>query len=226
MKTNQLKYAIHFNAAFVGGFLGMYTIVNFNSLFGSAQTANLICLVRSLLDWNLSETVQRFGGMLLYMAGISLTICIRRWCSVDLRLASLLVDGAAAVLAGFFPEDIPPILGLYPMFFAMAFQWNSFSSGDGFPSATIFSTNNLRQFAVSVTEFCLTHDGEHLKRLRLYGGTLLAFHSGVAASYIIWKQFGGRTSWFCLLPIASAIFMLSIEHRKAKESMTQEKCGK
>jgi uncharacterized membrane protein YoaK (UPF0700 family) len=226
MKTNKLKYAIHFNAAFVGGFLGMYTIVNFNSLFGSAQTANLICLVRSLMDWNLTETVQRFGGMLLYMAGIALTICIARRSSVDLRLVSLLVDGAAATLAGFFPEDIPPILGLYPMFFAMAFQWNSFSFGDGLPSATIFSTNNLRQFSISVTEFCLTRDDEHLNRLRLYGGTLLAFHSGVAVSYIIWKQFGGRTSWFCLLPIAWAIFMLSIEHRRAKKSLPEEKCGK
>jgi uncharacterized membrane protein YoaK (UPF0700 family) len=226
MKTNKLKYAIHFNAAFVGGFLGMYTIVNFNSLFGSAQTANLICLVRSLMDWNLTEMVQRFGGMLLYMAGIALTICIVRRSSVDLRLVSLLVDGTAAAISGFFPEDIPPILGLYPMFFAMAFQWNSFSFGDGFPSSTIFSTNNLRQFTISVTEFCLTHDGEHLKRLRLYGGTMLSFHSGVAVSYLIWKRFAGRTSWFCLLPIALALFMLSIDHRQMKKSLHEEKCGK
>jgi uncharacterized membrane protein YoaK (UPF0700 family) len=226
MKTNRLKYVIHFNAAFVGGFLGMYTIVNFNSLFGSAQTANLICMVRSLLDWNLVETVQRFGGVLLYMAGTALTICIARRSSADLRLVSMLLDAVAATVAGFFPEDIPPILGLYPMFFAMAFQWNSFSFGDGLPSATIFSTNNLRQFSISVTEYCLTHDGEHLKRLRLYGGTLLSFHSGVAVSYLIWKCFGGRTAWFCLLPIALAIFLLFIDHRRAKEHLTEEKCGK
>jgi uncharacterized membrane protein YoaK (UPF0700 family) len=104
----------------------------------------------------------------------------------------------------------------------MALQWNSFSSAKGLPSSTIFSTNNLRQFTLALTEFALTRDPSHLGRIRLFGGTLLAFHSGVAVSFLLWHTFGGHTSWFCLLPIALAASLVFLDIRKTR---MQERSG-
>lgn len=219
-KKSRLARPIHFTVAFIGGFLGMYTIVNFSSLFGSAQTANLICLVTSLLDADWGEMLLRLGGLFLYMAAIALTELLFLRTSLDLRLISLCIDGAAALMTGFFPPDLSPILCLYPMFFSMAFQWNSFSSAKGFPSSTIFSTNNVRQFTLAVTEFCVSRDPACLGKIQLFGGTLLAFHSGVAAAYLLWRAFRGRTSWFCLVPIAAAIGMVLTDQRRSQPCKT------
>ncbi len=42
---------LHFVMAFIGGYFGLYAIVARNDLFGSAQTSNLIYLVRGYCRW-------------------------------------------------------------------------------------------------------------------------------------------------------------------------------
>jgi len=59
-----------------------------------------------------------------------------------------------------------PVLGLYPIFFAMAFQWCSFKGIGGYNSATVFSTNNLRQFVSAVTLFADEKKQEHERARR------------------------------------------------------------
>ena len=215
---HNLSQRIHFNMAFIGGYLGVHAILSFSNLLGNAQTSNLISMVTSLLSGDWQQLLQRIGGMLLYMAAIALTVYLPPRLHWDLRLISVALDAAAAVAVGCFPEDIAPVLGLYPLFFAMAFQWNSFSGADGFVSSSIFSTNNLRQFTMAVTEVWGNHDSSHLPKAAFFGKTLLSFHAGVAASFLLWHIFGFHSAWFALLPCGSAFFLVSADIRRQKSA--------
>ena len=78
----QAQRRIHFTMAFIGGFFGVYTILRFTGLFGSAQTANLIYLTTDLLGGSWADMLLRLGGAALYMAGIALTVWLPRGLSL------------------------------------------------------------------------------------------------------------------------------------------------
>ncbi|WP_295588141.1 YoaK family protein [uncultured Oscillibacter sp.] len=200
---------LHFTMSFIGGFLAVYAVLCFAGLLGSAQTSNLILLTTDLLSANWMDFLLRIGGAILYMCAIALTVWLPRRCRTDLRRISVVLDMAAALVVGLFPEGIPPVLGLYPLFFAMAFQWNSFTGADGFVSSTIFSTNNFRQFSMALAETLAGH--AQLPKAAFFGKTLLSFHCGVAISYLLWQFLGNRSAWICLLPCAAAMAQLMLE---------------
>ena len=94
------------------------------------------------------------------------------------------------------------VVGLFPIFFAMAVQWNSYPGAYGYVSSTIFSTNNLRQVAIALSEYAITHDPKQLHKAKFFGGTLLCFHLGVAVSIVTHHFFGIHSVWLCYVPLA------------------------
>lgn len=205
----QAQRRIHFTMAFIGGFFGVYTILRFTGLFGSAQTANLIYLTTDLLGGSWPDMLLRLGGAALYMAGITLTVWLPRGRMADLRPLSVGIDMAAAVLVALLPAGISPVLGLYPLFFAMAFQWNSFPGADGFVSSSIFSTNNFRQFTMALAH---TAAGEDQRpKAGFFGKTLLSFHCGVGTCFLCWKALGIRSVLLALAPCVLALAQLHTE---------------
>lgn len=209
----QAQRRIHFTMAFIGRFLGVYTILRFAGLFGSAQTANLIYLVTDLLGGSWTDMLLRLGGAALYMAGIALTVWLPLGPVRDLRRLSVGIDMAAAILVALLPAEISPVLGLYPLFFAMAVQWNSFPGADGFVSSSIFSTNNLRQFTMALAN---TSAGNNQRpKAAFFGKTLLSFHCGVGMSFLCWRALGLRSVLLALAPCALAMAQLFLEPQAA-----------
>lgn len=213
-ETNRHDGQIHYIMSFIGGFLGVYSILTCCDFFGSAQTSNLIYLITSLVGGNLFQFILRFGGMLLYMCAIALTVYLPKHYPIHLKTVSVLIDAAAAIILGFLPKDTDPVLRLYPLFFAMAFQWNCFKGAWNFVSSSIFSTNNLRQFTMAITEVFINKDNSHITKAKFYGKTLLSFHAGVGISYLLWLFFDIRTAWFCLIPIVFAFLMIAPETKR------------
>ena len=121
----------------------------------------------------------------------------------------MLVPG---VVAGIFTSDATLIqyttwaMRIYMAgIFAMGFQWCVFAGKYGYPCSTIFSTNNLRQFVDAWVQAHLFRDSDHIPRMNLYGGTLLAFHAGVIAECVLWAMgWGSCTILPVLLPVALA----------------------
>ena len=171
----------HHAIAAAGGFFGVYALLTRGGTFGSSETSNLIYLVIAGLDGTWGSALVRLGGTACYIAGIVFTVLWRR-CGRRPRaqILSIAVDAAACLVLARIPAETDPILALYPMFFATAVQWVSYSRAAGYNCATIFSTNNLRQFAEGVTEYLCTREAEQLRKLKFYGGTLACFHLGVA----------------------------------------------
>ena len=196
----------HHAMAAAGGFFGVYALLTRGGTFGSSETSNLIYLVVSGLDGTWGPALIRLGGTACYIAGIVFAVLLRRYGRrPQAQILSISVDFAACLLLAWIPAETDPILALYPMFFATAVQWVSFSQAAGYNCATIFSTNNLRQFTEWVTEFLCTREAEQLRKLKFYGGTLACFHLGVAWGWWCTGQWGIAGIYGCLPLLAAAL---------------------
>lgn len=189
----------HHAMAAVGGFFGVYALLARGGTFGSSETSNLIYLVVAGLDGTWSSALVRLGGTACYIAGIVFAVLWRRRGRMALlRRLSVAVDLAACAALAWIPAETDPVLALYPMFFATAVQWVAYSQAAGYNCATIFSTNNLRQFTEGATEYLCSRDAEALRKLRFYGGTLVCFHLGVAWGWWCTGFWGIGGIWGCL----------------------------
>lgn len=203
---------MHYTMALVGGFLSGCAVLGRCDVLGAAQTSNLIHLVLDLLGRDFVEVLIRLGAMALYGAAIVLTVVISRYTSWALKPLAIILDGAAVLLLGFFPQEMNNVLALYPMFFCLAFQWNAFPGAEGYASSTIFSTNNFRQAVMAFTNYAYTKDAAFARKGRFFAGTLLSYHFGVAVAWLFVLYWGLHGVWFCLLPLTAcgAEYLLSL----------------
>lgn len=200
------QVCFHHLMAVSGGFMGAYAILSRLDVFGSSQTANMITIVAHLIGHNYFDVLIRVAALLVYAAGISLTVLIPRYTAVkNLHLFSIFIDMAALLATGFIPSAANPVIALYPFFFATAFQWCSFGAVKGYNSATIFSTNNLRQTVSSFTQYLCTGDKHALDKGLYFGGTLLFFHIGVIYSCLAYRLWEVKAAWAGLLPLVIAL---------------------
>lgn len=222
---------LHYRMAFIGGYFGLYAVLTRNELFGSAQTNNLLCLVWDLLGHNPLDFVIRIGAMLIYMTAVGLAVWIPAHNDLSMRKLAVLVDALALVILGFLPADMNPVIGLYPMFFAMPFQWCCFKGAYGFASSSIFSTNNLRQFTMAGTHYFLMGERESFLKFKFYGLTLATFHLGAALAFLAGTHLGVKGIWLGLIPAAVAYQAVSslegewllLHHRKPAVACTGAK---
>ena len=208
-----LEIKIHYVMSLVGGFLGAYALFNRFETFGSSETSNMIYLVMNILGRNPDEKFGRIIAVLIYMLGFVVTVVLPKYTKVNMHIFSIVCDALAIILVSFLPVNMDPVIALYPIFFVTAIQWNSFKSASGFVSATIFSTNNLRQTTTALTEYILERDKEKLKKFKFYAGVLLSFHTGVVISYLSSKAFSVRGALVCLIPLGLALIFVRDENR-------------
>ena len=201
----------HHTMAVVGGFLGVYALMTRNETFGSSETSNLIYLTIAGLGISWSSFAVRLGATLCYIAGIVFATLGPKYVKhTDFRYVSLLTDAAACLILAHIPAGTDPVLALYPMFFATAVQWLAYTEAAGFASATIFSTNNLRQCFAGLAEYLHSRQEAQRKRFFFYGGTLICFHLGVIFCWYCMKWWGIKSISACLFPIslgAAATFL-------------------
>lgn len=212
-KQKRLDIYIHHVMSVVGGFLGGYAIINRFDTFGSSETSNMIHIMLALLGSSMHDFLIRVVALLIYIIGIELTVFLPRICKLNMRLFSVIVDMLTVVVIAFLPAEMNFLVALYPVFFATAVQWNVFATTNTYFSATIFSTNNLRQTAISYGEYICTKDKAVLKKGRFFAATLLCYHIGVVYVYYssrFWGLYGALT---CLLPLLIALSLVIYEQR-------------
>lgn len=201
-----LDVYIHFIIALCGGLFAVYAMLSRLGNLGQAQTTNLIDIICSILGRNTAEGMLRVIAALLFMGGMIFATVLDHRTKWDLRFLAIVLDLVAAVMIGFFPLTMNPVIALYPVFFATAFQWCVFKGAKGYVSATIFCTNNLKQTTVSAVEyFLMSKDNperqEKLQKFKFYGGTFFSFYTGVTVGYLLWMLFGVHSIWFVAFPL-------------------------
>ncbi|HIR93230.1 MAG TPA: DUF1275 domain-containing protein [Candidatus Egerieimonas intestinavium] len=197
--SRKTETAAHHAMAVVGGFFGVYALLTRSETFGSSETSNLIHLILSGLNGSTEDFLIRLGATLCYIGGIVFATLMPKFMRKGaFRYWAIAVDGAACVGLAWIPADVSPVLALYPMFFATAVQWLAYSQADGFSSATIFSTNNLRQCFAGLAEFLYGRERKHLEQFCFFAGTLICFHLGVLLGFFSMKAWGIRSIYACI----------------------------
>lgn len=212
----QFEKSIHYIMSLVGGFIGAYALLNRCEVFGSSQTSNMIHVIINLLRTNPIEMIIRLTAVLIYAAGIMITVLIPKYTKLNIYLVSVILDILVLIVIGIFPKDMNNIIALYPVFFITAIQWNAFKGVNGYNCSTIFSTNNLRQAVMSLTEFICDGDKTHLVKTKFYGGILLHYHFGVVVSYFSYKLLGIQSSWVCIIPLTIALALVCSGNQELK----------
>ncbi len=211
-KKTMRNRIIHHNMALVGGFLGSYAILCRADFLGNAQTANLIYLVHAILGQNAHEVLLRLIALALYFTSTMLFVVVRDKSNWNVQKVSLGIDLIAIIALGLIPLSVNPIIGLFPIFFSMAFQWNAFPGGYGYVSSTIFSTNNTRQVALSVAEYFCHKDKRKIHKAVFFLGSILCFHLGVAIAYIVTKYASVHGVWLaCIFLLPAALLVCQEE---------------
>ena len=187
----------------LGGFVGGWAVLS-HGVFASAETTNLIYLSLSLLGTDFKDCLIRIGAVVIYFISTMSTVFISRKFRTDIRKFAVAADALCLVTLPFIPEKTDVFISLYPVFFAMAFQWNSFKGANGYISSTIFSTNNLRQVALSLANYLSEKNIKHLAKMIFFLSTLVFFHIGVAVSYLFYKI----SPLFC--PYAGLVIVLIV----------------
>ena len=199
---------IHYLVSFVGGFLGIFPIVNASHFLGSAQTSNLIDILLGFFNGNGQSVLFHAGGAFLYALAIFLVTFLPKHTKINIKILSMIVDIAAGFTMWLFPveKNLSLTLYLYPTFFSLAFQWCSFKGAYGFSSSTIFSSNNFRQFISALTEIFCNGNKSFSLQARFFGLTLLCFHLGIAAAWLGWHFLGNTAFLLVIVPSFFVVF--------------------
>lgn len=199
LKQERRATVAHHSMAIVGGFFGVYALLNRSATFGSSATANLIYLFVAGLEGSRQEFCVRLGAAAVYISGIVFATWISRYFKErDFRYLAVVVDIIACLVLAQIPADADAVLALYPMFFAAAVQWLAYTNASGYNSATVFSTNNTRQCFAGLTEYLCDRDPAQLSRFRFFGGTLLCFHAGVVYCWFCMRVWGLHGIYACI----------------------------
>lgn len=196
---------LHYTMSVVGGMFAMYSLLEHSNVFGSAETSNMILLVGDLLHWDVFHILIRLGSLIVYALGIASTIWLAKRFSAVQKRVCMVIDCAAALVLGLLPVSIHPVIALYPMAFAMSIQWCTFRGVGNDPSATTFSTGNFRQVVTILFRLAEKREREDLHRLAFYLVTMLSFHTGIAAIYLLWPYKPHHSIWFVYIPLACAM---------------------
>lgn len=212
---------LFYTMAIIGGFYGGFAIANFNVL-GSAETTNMIRLVISCLGGDFHQTLLCFVAAVIYGFAIVCSKLCTDYAKRHTHLVSVLINLVTTVWLCFAPSTLNYVLVLYPMFFACAFQWNSFPGAKGYASSSIFSTNNYRQAILGLADYLEDRKNrDALKKSRFYFGTLLWFHVGAAAAFLSVKYLGQKGAiinlLFVILAFAQTLYEYHYDDTPQKE---------
>lgn len=214
----RMDTALHWNMSLVGGFLGTYAMTLRDGIFPSAQTGNLMGIAEDISGGNVTELLARLGFLVVFTSGLVTCCLLQRKHSYDPRRLSLLLDAAGLILTGCLPAKMNAFVAIYPLAFAASFQWGVFSGTEGRVSASIFSTNNLKQCVFGLTEFLISKNPEAGRQAAYYGPTVLAFLAGACIGSASAARLGAPAAVLGLLMLSPAHLLLSaLKRREARE---------
>lgn len=208
---------LHWMMSLVGGFLGTYAISSREGIFASAQTGNLMNMMESLCIGDMKESVLRLVFAAVFAAALVISYLLKAETKQDLRGSCIAVDSVALIITCGIPETVEPLLAILPISFAASYQWGTCAGADGYNSATIFSTNNLKQFTWGFTEYFRSGSKMALDKGCFYGLTLLMFLTGAWLGIVAVDCLGTRGGIIGLIPLVFA-YLILLNLRKTENS--------
>lgn len=216
--------------SFIGGIFAIYAILEHSNVFGSAETSNMILLINDLLTWDLFHIIIRAASLIVYAAGITASLWMAKYHPSFQKMICIIIDAIAAVILILTPNDIHPVMALYPVAFAMSIQWCTFRGVEKNLSATTFSTGNFRQLVTNIFNYCTERKcterkTNYISNIKFYIATMLSFHLGVALGYISEPYILQNSIVLVFIPLIIAAiqeYAISFNKNKCVEEIPQD----
>ena len=193
----------------MGGFVGGYSIVEC-SLFGSAQTMNLIESVICLESGDFPHFLKCIGGLLVFVLSVASCALVKLKTRIPLRVYSLIFSVFGCLAFFLIPDSLGVPLRLYPSFAMTAVIWVSFSTPSAkVATSPIFSTNNVRQGVYLFVEGLALKDREKIRQSIFFAGSLIFFHVGVALG-VFSHSLIGKAAVLLAIPYDLAVLVLAL----------------
>lgn len=193
--------------AVAGGICGGYGVVSCGHTFPLAQTGNIIGMWEVLAGGDWLTALFHFMMLVFFLIGMLATVLLpeklEKIGGKKLTYGlTLLVETLCVAACLFFPESLPGVLRVGPIFFLSALQYNIFKKCEGVATSTLFCTNNFRQLTISFWDWRKGGGQEASHRMLVYGMILLCYSVGVLISC-----FGMVAGRWILLP-AVVLYLL------------------
>jgi uncharacterized membrane protein YoaK (UPF0700 family) len=208
---------LHFLAATIGGFAAMYGIF-VRGLFAQAVSANLTeIIVHFFLPEKRSDAYLRLGAVLIFGLTLAVAHLINLSKTTHAQSIAAFAIFLLFIISALIPAGVPMFPATYPLFILTATLWGNFSGANGWNSATIFNTNNMRQIIYSFIDYVVTKDTSNKYRGLFYLGTLVSFYVSAVICLALSFRFREKTAFFgCVIPCVMVLILLRGKRIKAK----------
>lgn len=209
MKEQKLfrRYGVSLALATVGGFLEAYTYVTRDGVFANAQTGNIARMGLNLAQGNILLTLRYLIPVIAFMAGVTLSLQLRRL-RQDWERVILLLEIALLFLVGLIPTGSLNMLATVTVSFVCALQVESFRKFGENAFASTMCTGNLRIATEHLNRYFADKSRTELNTALQYYGIDLVFACAVLVGYWVTRAFGVRAVWFSLLIPAVLLVLL------------------
>ena len=208
MKEQNLfrRYAVSLALATVGGFLEAYTYVTRDGVFANAQTGNIARMGLNLAQGNVLLTLRYLIPVIAFMAGVTLSLQLRRL-RQDWERIILLLEIVLLFLVGLIPAHKLSILATVTVSFVCALQVESFRKFGEHAFASTMCTGNLRIATEHLNRYFATKDRMALRVSLQYYGIDVVFACSVLVGYWVTKALSVRAAW-CPIAVYGALLIL------------------
>ena len=215
MKAQKLfrRYRVSLALATVGGFLEAYTYVTRDGVFANAQTGNIARMGLNLAQGNILLTLRYLIPVIAFMAGVTLSLQLRRL-RQDWERIILLLEIALLFLVGLIPTGSLNMLATVTVSFVCALQVESFRKFGENAFASTMCTGNLRIATEHLNRYFADKSRTELNTALQYYGIDLVFACAVLVGYWVTSAFGVRAVWFSLLIPAALLVLLRREETR------------
>jgi len=215
MKEQKLfrRYGVSLALATVGGFLEAYTYVTRDGVFANAQTGNIARMGLNLAQGNILLTLRYLIPVIAFMAGVTLSLQLRRL-RQDWERIILLLEIALLFLVGLIPTGSLNMLATVTVSFVCALQVESFRKFGENAFASTMCTGNLRIATEHLNRYFADKSRTELNTALQYYGIDLVFACAVLVGYWVTSAFGVRAVWFSLLIPAALLVLLRREETR------------
>ena len=215
MKEQKLfrRYGVSLALATVGGFLEAYTYVTRDGVFANAQTGNIARMGLNLAQGNILLTLRYLIPVIAFMAGVTLSLQLRRL-RQDWERVILLLEIALLFLVGLIPTGSLNMLATVTVSFVCALQVESFRKFGENAFASTMCTGNLRIATEHLNRYFADKSRTELNTALQYYGIDLVFACAVLVGYWVTRAFGVRAVWWAMLVPAVLLVLLRKEEAR------------
>lgn len=187
---------IAWSLTLIGGFIDAYTFLQYGGVLAAGQTGNLVFLAGDIARGDATAILLKAATILSFSLGVLVATAYKQYHRTHYwRILVLMLIAMLGVILGFLPSDVPNLVVMPSLAFAMAMQTTVFSEIAGRGYANVFSTGNLKKAMIALMNYRLKQADQDKQSAQVFGGLVLSFLGGAILSALLQRWLGPKAIW-------------------------------